>query len=66
MEDVRDEYKNLAPVDLIIALWETSIKNATAHMYCIGAIDALRAMNQLTLEEYNSLYIIVNIPRKKS
>ena len=54
--DIKDEYKNLTPVEAIKTMWGTSTKKGVAYNYILGAIDALRCVNAITEHEYNTLY----------
>ena len=37
-------------------MWRTSTKKGVAYNYILGAIDALRCVNAITEQEYNTLY----------
>ena len=54
--DIKDEYKNLTPVEAIKTMWITSTKKGVAYNYVSGAIDALRCVNAITEKEYNELH----------
>lgn len=54
--DIKDQYKNLTPVETVKTMWRTSTKKGVAYNYVSGAIDALRCVNAITEKEYNELH----------